>query len=92
MTYGSARQSNGELGAATIGRPCLADPREREVAAQFVRGMSNRQIAEALVITERTAETHVCRILSKLGLDSRAQIAAWIIDNGLLDARPARAS
>jgi len=54
--------------------------------------MSNRQIAEALVITERTAETHVCRILSKLGLDSRAQIAAWIIDNGLLDVRPARAS
>jgi len=47
--------------------------------------MSNRQITEALVIT-------VCRILSKLGLDSRAQIAAWIIDNGLLDERPARAS
>jgi predicted ATPase/DNA-binding NarL/FixJ family response regulator len=67
-------------------------PREREVAALLLRGMSNRQIAEDLVITERTAETHVCRILSKLGLDSRAQIAAWIIDNGLLDARPARAS
>jgi predicted ATPase/DNA-binding NarL/FixJ family response regulator len=67
-------------------------PREREVAALLLRGMSNRQIAEDLVITERTAETHVCRILSKLGLDSRAQIAAWIIDNGLLDARRARAS
>ena len=66
-------------------------PREREVAALLLRGMSNRQIAEELVITERTAETHVCRILSKLGLDSRAQIAAWVIDNGLLETR-ARAS
>jgi DNA-binding NarL/FixJ family response regulator len=62
-------------------------PREREVAALLLRGMSNRQIAEDLVITERTAETHVCRILSKLGLDSRAQIAAWVIDNGLLESR-----
>ena len=62
-------------------------PREREVAALLLRGMSNRQIAEDLVITERTAETHVCRILSKLGLDSRAQIAAWVIDNGLLETR-----
>jgi predicted ATPase/DNA-binding CsgD family transcriptional regulator len=66
-------------------------PREREVAALLLRGMSNRQIAENLVITERTAETHVCRILSKLGLDSRAQIAAWVIDNGLLESRGAAA-
>src|SRR5919199_451812 len=62
-------------------------PREREVAGLLLRGMSNRQIAEDLVITERTAETHVCRILSKLGLDARAQIAAWVIDNGLLETR-----
>lgn len=67
-------------------------PREREVAALLLRGMSNRHIAEELVITERTAETHVCRILSKLGLDSRAQIAAWIIDNGLMDSRVRAAS
>ena len=65
-------------------------PREREVAALLLRGLSNRHIAEELVITERTAETHVCRILSKLGLDSRAQIAAWIIDNGLMDTTRAR--
>src|ERR1051326_6566769 len=67
-------------------------PREREVAALLLRGLSNRHIAEELVITERTAETHVCRILSKLGLDSRAQIAAWIIDNGLMDTRVRAAS
>jgi DNA-binding NarL/FixJ family response regulator len=57
--------------------------REREVAALLLRGMSNRQIAEQLVITERTAETHVCRILSKLGLGSRAQLAALIVDQHL---------
>jgi DNA-binding NarL/FixJ family response regulator len=67
-------------------------PREREVAALLLRGLSNRHIAEELVITERTAETHVCRILSKLGLDSRAQIAAWIMDNGLMDSRPRAAA
>ncbi|HEY0581920.1 MAG TPA: LuxR C-terminal-related transcriptional regulator, partial [Chloroflexota bacterium] len=58
---------------------CLT-PREREVAALLLRGHSNRQIAEVLVVTERTAETHVCRILSKLGLDSRAQLAALVMD------------
>jgi non-specific serine/threonine protein kinase len=74
-----------------LGPLAFLTPREREVAALLLRGLSNRQIAEVLVITERTAETHVCRILSKLELDSRAQIAAWVIDNGLLDTR-ARAS
>jgi non-specific serine/threonine protein kinase len=52
-------------------------PREREVAALVARGMSNRQVAEALVITEQTAETHVKRILSKLGFTSRAQVSSW---------------
>jgi DNA-binding CsgD family transcriptional regulator len=54
--------------------------REREVVALVLRGASNRRIAEELVVTERTAETHVCRILSKLGLTSRAQIAALLVD------------
>jgi non-specific serine/threonine protein kinase len=62
-------------------------PREREVAGLLLRGLSNRQIADELVITERTAETHVCRILSKLGLGSRAQIAAWALDHGLLESK-----
>jgi DNA-binding CsgD family transcriptional regulator len=51
--------------------------REREVA-RFVReGLSNREIAERLVISERTAEGHVQHIMDKLGFRSRAQIAAW---------------
>ena len=41
------------------------------------RGMSNREIAEELVLSVRTVDTHVQRILGKLGFSSRAQIAAW---------------
>jgi ATP/maltotriose-dependent transcriptional regulator MalT len=51
--------------------------REREVAALIAQGKSNRAIAEVLVVSERTAETHVGNILYKLGFSSRAQIAAW---------------
>jgi non-specific serine/threonine protein kinase len=50
--------------------------REREVALLVVRGLTNRQISEELSISERTAGNHVAKILRKLGLRSRAQIAA----------------
>jgi non-specific serine/threonine protein kinase len=52
-------------------------PREREVADLIADGLSNRQIAEALVISEGTAEVHIKRILSKLGFRSRSQVAVW---------------
>ncbi len=58
--------------------------REREVAALVTRGHGNRQIAEELVLSERTVETHVGNILTKLGFTSRAQIAAWGAKRGLL--------
>ncbi|TMC47328.1 MAG: helix-turn-helix transcriptional regulator [Chloroflexi bacterium] len=51
--------------------------REREVAALVATGLSNKEIAEKLVISERTAEGHVERILGKLGFRSRSQIASW---------------
>jgi DNA-binding CsgD family transcriptional regulator len=54
--------------------------RQREVAALIRQGMTNREIADALVIAERTADTHVENILNKLGLVSRAQIAAWAVE------------
>ena len=57
--------------------------REREVAALLARGLSNRQIAAALVIAEGTAANHVKHILARLGLDSRAQVATWAIEHGL---------
>jgi non-specific serine/threonine protein kinase len=57
--------------------------REREVAALVARGRTNREIAAALVISERTADAHVQNILNKLGFSSRAQIAAWAAERGL---------
>jgi non-specific serine/threonine protein kinase len=58
-------------------------PREREVVVMLAAGRSNRDIAEGLVITEGTVEVHVKRILSKLGLRSRSQVAAWIAEQNL---------
>ncbi|MEW2529727.1 LuxR C-terminal-related transcriptional regulator [Streptomyces sp. NPDC047071] len=55
-------------------------PREREVAALVARGLSNREIAERLVISKRTADTHVERILAKLDLTSRADVPAALED------------
>jgi pimeloyl-ACP methyl ester carboxylesterase/DNA-binding CsgD family transcriptional regulator len=54
-------------------------PRQMEVAALVSEGLSNRQIAERLVITERSAESHVERIRGRLDFRSRAQIAAWYV-------------
>lgn len=61
----------------------LLTPREREVAALIAQGKTNREIAIILVITERTADTHVQHILNKLGIGSRAQIAGWAVAHGL---------
>ena len=55
--------------------------RERDVAVLLAAGRSNREIAEALVISEGTVEVHVKHILSKLGLRSRAQVAAWLLQH-----------
>lgn len=52
-------------------------PREHQIAALVADGLSNREIASALVISERTAQNHVQHILGKLGFVNRAQIAAW---------------
>jgi predicted ATPase/DNA-binding NarL/FixJ family response regulator len=57
--------------------------REREVAAWIARGLTNRQIADELVISEMTADSHVGHILRKLGFRSRAQVAAWAVERGL---------
>ncbi|OLC55508.1 MAG: hypothetical protein AUH85_09110 [Chloroflexi bacterium 13_1_40CM_4_68_4] len=53
-------------------------PREREVADLVAEGLTNREIAERLVISERTAEGHVEQIRNKLAFHSRTQIAGWV--------------
>jgi non-specific serine/threonine protein kinase len=52
--------------------------REREVARCVERGLTNRQIAQELSLSESTVENHVHKILKKLGFSSRARIAAWV--------------
>ena len=57
--------------------------RERQVAALVAEGLSNRDIADRLFVSERTAATHVGHILDKLQFTSRTQIATWAIEVGL---------
>jgi DNA-binding NarL/FixJ family response regulator len=62
--------------------------RERETLALLAAGLSNREIAQRLTISERTARTHVSRILDKLGLRSRTQAALYAIEHGEAPAPP----
>ena len=62
--------------------------REREVLALVAEGLSNRQIADSLVISERTARTHVSNILGKLGVASRTQAALLAIREGTVPVSP----
>jgi non-specific serine/threonine protein kinase len=77
--------------ALALGEPEAADtertdpavgltPRETQVAELVGRGLSNKEIAATLVISQRTAEGHVQRILTKFGFTSRAQVATWVAE------------
>jgi non-specific serine/threonine protein kinase len=54
--------------------------REQQVAHLIAEGLTNRQIAATLGIAERTADTHVARLLAKLGVASRAEVASRVDD------------
>ncbi|HEY2549213.1 MAG TPA: tetratricopeptide repeat protein [Streptosporangiaceae bacterium] len=62
------------------GRPTALTSRELEIAALIARGLSNRGIADELVISPATAARHVANIFAKLDFTSRAQVAAWYAD------------
>ena len=61
--------------------PASLSRREREVAQLLSRGLSNREIAGRLYLSERTVDNHVHHILDKLGFDSRVQVATWLARN-----------
>jgi predicted ATPase/DNA-binding CsgD family transcriptional regulator len=75
---GEPAQPKARLDAGpTAGHPGQLTRREQDVAALVARGLSNGEIAGALIISARTVETHVQHIMDKLGVGTRAQIAAW---------------
>jgi DNA-binding NarL/FixJ family response regulator len=78
------------VAATTDDPPSLAEltPREREVFALLVQGLSNPEICRKLVISEATTKTHVARILQKLALRDRVQAVIFAYESGLVE--PAR--
>ena len=74
-----------ELPPLDRGTPPTVTARQLQVAALVARGWTNRQIADELVITERSAESHVERIRARLGFRSRAQLAAWYVATTPID-------
>ena len=82
FALGEAASSGGEPASPDGALPLLTR-RELDVAALVAQGLSNSQIAAALVISSRTAETHVAHIMTKLGFSTRAQIAAWSATSGM---------
>jgi predicted ATPase/DNA-binding SARP family transcriptional activator/DNA-binding CsgD family transcriptional regulator/Tfp pilus assembly protein PilF len=69
-------------------QPVALTRREEEVAALVARGLTNRQIASELHLSERTVENHVSNILGKLRLTSRTQVASWETEQQLLAPEP----
>ena len=61
----------------------LLSRREREVAALLAEGLSNAELARRLYISPKTAAVHVSNILAKLGMSSRAEVAAWAVRTGV---------
>ncbi len=79
-----ARQLTASLrrGPSATPKDLLTD-REREILLLVAQGKANKEIAAELVISERTARTHVSNILSKLDLSSRTQAALWAVREGV---------
>jgi DNA-binding NarL/FixJ family response regulator len=80
-----ARRLMRSLTAAAENPAAALTPRELEVLRLVGAGKANKEIAAELVISERTARTHVSNILGKLGLSSRTQAALWAVREGLVD-------
>jgi DNA-binding CsgD family transcriptional regulator len=79
---GTPRRHRGQTAAAAL------TSRERQVAQLVAEGLTNREVADELGMAQRTAETHVDRILRKLQLSSRTQLAGWLSTSGSAEAPP----
>jgi DNA-binding NarL/FixJ family response regulator len=93
LTPGLARKLLGEFARpappsrANVEPPSTLTDREREVLDLLVQGVtSNRELAERLVVTENTVKYHLRNILDKLHVQNRAQVVAYAIRHGMIDA------
>jgi DNA-binding NarL/FixJ family response regulator len=77
VTYALGNKPAAAPPPAAAAVPAALTRRERQVAELVAKGASNKDIATTLVIAQRTAESHVENILTKLGFTSRTQIATW---------------
>jgi DNA-binding NarL/FixJ family response regulator len=75
--------SQDQAGAPGHGRGNALTEREREVLTLIADGRSNREIARALVLSEKTVKTHVSNVLMKLDVADRTQAALWAVRNGV---------
>jgi DNA-binding NarL/FixJ family response regulator len=81
----AALLDSGGGGAAESGAQAAPlTAREREVLVLIAQGRSNREIARALVLAEKTVKTHVSNILMKLGVADRTQAALWAVRHGVV--------
>ena len=76
------------LDAARVPAPARLTRREREVLALVAQGLTNRQIAARLVVSEHTVHRHMTNILRKLDLPTRTAAAAHAVRAGLLERPP----
>src|ERR1700730_17288306 len=74
------------------GSPVSLSRRELEIAGLVAQGLTNREIAGRLFISERTVDGHLEHVREKLGVNSRAQIAAWVVRQGSAGENPPRAA
>ncbi len=82
MTIAAAKEQPGLNSTNEFSKENLTD-REREVLSLIANGQNNREIAETLVISEKTVKTHVSNILNKLHLDDRTQAAIYALRHGM---------
>jgi non-specific serine/threonine protein kinase len=81
LTATQAQPMQPDVLPAGLTQRTVLSRREQQVAALLAEGLTNRQIAERLVVSERTVAAHIEHILDKLGFASRHQVAAWASDN-----------
>ena len=94
VSYALEEEESDPLTTSAPGEPSAGQTlvvlsrREEEVAAMVAQGMSNRQIAQELFLSARTIEKHISKILRKLGLASRTEIAAWATEQRFIASNP----